>query len=73
MDVEELETSGNCYPLFLIYAYSDFLSFDILQCPHMLFYGPPGTGKTTTALAIAHQLFGYSMQTYVLYSTDKDT
>ncbi|KAL4183826.1 hypothetical protein AMTRI_Chr11g100170 [Amborella trichopoda] len=26
--------------------------------PHMLFYGPPGTGKTTTALAIAHQLFG---------------
>ncbi|KAF2296695.1 hypothetical protein GH714_001302 [Hevea brasiliensis] len=29
-----------------------------LQCPHMLFYGPPGTGKTTTALAIAHQLFG---------------
>jgi DNA polymerase III delta prime subunit len=24
----------------------------------MLFYGPPGTGKTTTALAIAHQLFG---------------
>lgn len=25
----------------------------------MLFYGPPGTGKTTTALAIAHQLFGY--------------
>ncbi|KAK7353215.1 hypothetical protein VNO80_18656 [Phaseolus coccineus] len=28
------------------------------SCPHMLFYGPPGTGKTTTALAIAHQLFG---------------
>ncbi|KAL6642334.1 hypothetical protein ACP70R_020515 [Stipagrostis hirtigluma subsp. patula] len=26
--------------------------------PHMLFYGPPGTGKTTTALAIAHQLYG---------------
>eukprot|EP00242_Pyramimonas_sp_CCMP2087_P007469 CAMPEP_0198213546 /NCGR_PEP_ID=MMETSP1445-20131203/28929_1 /TAXON_ID=36898 /ORGANISM="Pyramimonas sp., Strain CCMP2087" /LENGTH=184 /DNA_ID=CAMNT_0043888205 /DNA_START=117 /DNA_END=668 /DNA_ORIENTATION=- len=26
--------------------------------PHLLFYGPPGTGKTTTALAIAHQLFG---------------
>jgi len=25
----------------------------------MLFYGPPGIGKTTTALAIAHQLFGY--------------
>ncbi|XP_022981026.1 replication factor C subunit 4 [Cucurbita maxima] len=28
------------------------------SCPHMLFYGPPGTGKTTTALAIAHELFG---------------
>ncbi|MFS7983636.1 putative ATPase, AAA-type, core, P-loop containing nucleoside triphosphate hydrolase [Helianthus anomalus] len=28
------------------------------RCPHMLFYGPPGTGKTTTALAIAHQLYG---------------
>lgn len=29
----------------------------------MLFYGPPGTGKTTTALAIAHQLYGYSHYT----------
>ncbi|KDP32826.1 hypothetical protein JCGZ_12118 [Jatropha curcas] len=28
------------------------------DCPHMLFYGPPGTGKTTSALAIARQLFG---------------
>ncbi|GAV71921.1 LOW QUALITY PROTEIN: AAA domain-containing protein, partial [Cephalotus follicularis] len=28
-------------------------------CPHMPFYVPPGTGKTTTALAIAHQLYGY--------------
>lgn len=26
--------------------------------PHLLFYGPPGTGKTTTALAIARQLYG---------------
>ncbi|XP_008781582.1 replication factor C subunit 2 [Phoenix dactylifera] len=31
------------------------------NCPHMLFYGPPGTGKTTTALAIAHQLYGPEM------------
>ena len=30
----------------------------IANCPHMLFCGPPGTSKTTTALAIAHQLFG---------------
>ena len=29
-----------------------------LQLPHLLFYGPPGTGKTSTALAIARQLFG---------------
>jgi replication factor C subunit 3/5 len=26
--------------------------------PHLLFYGPPGTGKTTTAHAIAHELYG---------------
>ncbi len=26
--------------------------------PHMLFAGPAGTGKTTTALAIAHELYG---------------
>ena len=28
------------------------------QLPHLLFYGPPGTGKTSTALAIAKQLYG---------------
>ncbi|KAL2538503.1 Replication factor C subunit 4 [Forsythia ovata] len=32
-------------------------TLETTNCPHMLFYGPPGTGKTTTALAIAHQLF----------------
>ncbi len=26
--------------------------------PHMLFAGPAGTGKTTTAVAIAKDLFG---------------
>ncbi|CAL8469989.1 g9531 [Coccomyxa elongata] len=26
--------------------------------PHLLFYGPPGTGKTSTALAMARQLYG---------------
>ena len=35
--------------------------FGHLQLPHMLFYGPPGTGKTTTALAIAYQLYGYTL------------
>lgn len=29
------------------------------QLPHLLFYGPPGTGKTSTALAIARQLYGW--------------
>ncbi|KAJ8773407.1 hypothetical protein K2173_028584 [Erythroxylum novogranatense] len=33
-------------------------TLETANCPHMLFYGPPGIGKTTTALAIAHQLFG---------------
>ncbi|KAK2659448.1 hypothetical protein Ddye_005981 [Dipteronia dyeriana] len=33
-------------------------TLETTSCPHMLFYGPPGIGKTTTALAIAHQLFG---------------
>ena len=28
------------------------------QLPHLLFYGPPGTGKTSTALAMARQLYG---------------
>ena len=28
------------------------------QLPHLLFYGPPGTGKTSTALAIARELYG---------------
>ena len=38
-----------------------YLLFGRLQLPHMLFYGPPGTGKTTTALAIAYQLYGYTL------------
>ncbi|KAL8146187.1 replication factor C subunit 2 [Apium graveolens] len=33
-------------------------TLETANCPHMLFYGPPGTGKTTTALAIAHELYG---------------
>ena len=28
------------------------------KLPHLLFYGPPGTGKTSTAKALAHNIFG---------------
>lgn len=28
------------------------------RLPHLLFYGPPGTGKTSTAKALAHNIFG---------------
>lgn len=32
----------------------------------MLFYGPPGTGKTSTALALAKQMYGKSIETMTL-------
>ncbi|KAF5831087.1 DNA replication factor C complex subunit 4 [Dunaliella salina] len=35
-------------------------ALETANLPHLLFYGPPGTGKTTTALAIARQLYGHS-------------
>ncbi len=34
--------------------------------PHMMFTGPAGTGKTTTALAIAHELYGKEWKQSVL-------
>lgn len=33
-------------------------ALETANLPHLLFYGPPGTGKTTTALAMARQLYG---------------
>lgn len=40
--------------------------------PHMLFYGPAGTGKTSTAVAIAREMYGesYSKQTLELNASD---
>jgi len=34
--------------------------------PHLLLAGIPGTGKTTTALCIAHELFGQNWKTFTL-------
>ena len=36
------------------------------ELPNLLFYGPPGTGKTSTILAIARQLYGLVVYTYLL-------
>lgn len=33
------------------------------KLPHLLFYGPPGTGKTSTALALAKEIFGSKKNT----------
>ncbi|CAE7356536.1 RFC2, partial [Symbiodinium microadriaticum] len=42
--------------------------------PHLMFYGPPGTGKTTTALALARELYGpelYRARTLELNASDE--
>ena len=46
-----------------MYAYSSHessfaLNLHAQRLPHLLLYGPPGTGKTSTALALARQIYG---------------
>jgi len=41
--------------------------------PHMLFAGPAGTGKTTSALAIAHELYGKEWRSNTLELNSSDT
>jgi replication factor C small subunit len=40
--------------------------------PHMLFAGPAGTGKTTSALALAHELYGKEWRHNVLEKNASD-
>jgi replication-associated recombination protein RarA len=47
-------------------------SLETANLPHLLFYGPPGTGKTSTALAIARQLYGPELMK-VSSSSGEDT
>ena len=50
----------------LFFAFTVRKYVDSERIPHLLLYGPPGTGKTSTALAIARQLYGHNMNTMVL-------
>uniref|UniRef100_A0A0A9YHA3 Putative replication factor C subunit 5 n=2 Tax=Lygus hesperus TaxID=30085 RepID=A0A0A9YHA3_LYGHE len=34
--------------------------------PHLLFYGPPGTGKTTSAMAIANQMYSGKLRRHMV-------
>ena len=45
----------------IITSLKQFLKYPS-QMPHLLFAGPPGVGKTTSALALARELFGESFK-----------
>ena len=43
------------HPVDLLFLVKQYIAKG--QMPHMLFHGPAGTGKTTTAVAIANELY----------------
>lgn len=55
----------------MVLSISSMVRSNSLQ--NILFYGPPGTGKTTTAMVIAHEMYGtsWAVKTKILNASDE--